>query len=154
MPFLTYWPISRGYGRVVVRVALRWSTGCHGPPHVASRIAVFIWLTSGSALIAYVAHARSTAAGEDRQVQLGEASGVGDELDGDDPAAGQGEAECPGRLPAGGPDCTGSSIDQCQPGAACPSAELPRDRCRAVEVCRGTRLPGRPVGPEYDIGIQ
>src|SRR5450755_4338319 len=84
MPFLTYWPISRGYGRVVVRVALRWSTGCHGPPHVASRIAVFIWLTSGSALIAYVAHARSTAAGEDRQVQLGEASGVGDELDGDD----------------------------------------------------------------------
>src|ERR1700730_11164479 len=52
------------------------TAGCHSPPPVASRIAVFIWLTSGSALIAaYAAYARSTVAGEDRQVQLGEAFG-------------------------------------------------------------------------------
>jgi len=40
-------------------------------------------------IAAYVAHARSTAVGEDRQVQLGEAFEVGDELDGDDSPAGQ-----------------------------------------------------------------
>ena len=52
-------------------------------------------------IAAYVAHARSTAVSEDRQVQPGEAFEVGDELDGDDSPAGQGETECPGRLRRG-----------------------------------------------------
>src|ERR1700730_638304 len=52
------------------------TAGWHRPPRVTSRMSVFLWSTSGSALIAaFAVSARSTVAGEDRQVQLGEAFG-------------------------------------------------------------------------------
>src|SRR6266487_1899740 len=88
---------------------------------------------------------------QDDQIELSDALGIGQQVDGDDLPAADGEAEHHARLAALGPDQPGGAVHERWLRGPGPAGEGAGHLGRAVNVARRPGPDGRGVGPEHHL---